>query len=185
MTRRLQRLGFTVTAADVDGGQFSAEAEHHVLDFDDPTWSQTLDGPFELITAIEIVEHLENPTAFLRSTASLLAPGGVALVTTPNVDSLPARIKFLLKGRLRAMDEWGDPTHITPLTWWTFTNRLVPRTGLELVERRGFPEGGFVHGNPAYQRATNFAGRFFRGGTLTGDIHVMTFRRSAQVSALS
>src|SRR5260370_23953068 len=63
---------------------------------------------FDLVFAVEVIEHVESPINFLRNIAQLLAPEGVAIITTPNVDSLPARAKFLLAGKLRTMDEHSD-----------------------------------------------------------------------------
>ncbi len=40
---------------------------------------------FELIISFQVIEHLEDPSVYLESIAHLLAPGGVALITTPNL----------------------------------------------------------------------------------------------------
>src|SRR5712692_7395449 len=66
--------------------------------------------PYDLVFAVEVIEHVESPInfLFLRNIAQLLAPEGVAIITTPNLDSLPARAKFLLAGKLRTMDEHSD-----------------------------------------------------------------------------
>ena len=39
---------------------------------------------FGLIVSFQVIEHLEDPTVYLGAIAGLLAPGGVALITTPN-----------------------------------------------------------------------------------------------------
>ena len=56
------------------------------------------DQGFDLVVSIDVHEHLDEVEPFNRELARLLAPGGRALVTTPNGDrSLPlARVKRLL-----------------------------------------------------------------------------------------
>ncbi|MCW5746560.1 MAG: methyltransferase domain-containing protein [Alphaproteobacteria bacterium] len=41
-------------------------------------------GRFDAILATEIIEHVAHPDAFMRQLASLLSPGGVIVMTTPN-----------------------------------------------------------------------------------------------------
>lgn len=47
---------------------------------------------FDLVLMLNLIEHVEEPVAVLRRIRSLLAPGGLVLIKTPNVDSLDARI---------------------------------------------------------------------------------------------
>jgi SAM-dependent methyltransferase len=42
-------------------------------------------GSFELVVSFQVIEHLEDPAFYLEAIAGLLAPGGTALLTTPNV----------------------------------------------------------------------------------------------------
>jgi 2-polyprenyl-3-methyl-5-hydroxy-6-metoxy-1,4-benzoquinol methylase len=39
---------------------------------------------FELVVSFQVIEHLDDPSQYLAAIASLLAPGGVAMLTTPN-----------------------------------------------------------------------------------------------------
>lgn len=48
-------------------------------------------GSFGAVVASDVVEHVPDPVAFVRTIRDLLEPGGVVLLTTPNVDSLVAR----------------------------------------------------------------------------------------------
>jgi SAM-dependent methyltransferase len=64
-------------------------------------------GGFDLILALHVIEHVDDPEAFARRAAELLAPGGLFFVATPNWDSADAR-------RLRG--NWGGnhfPRHWT------------------------------------------------------------------------
>ena len=42
-------------------------------------------GSFNLIVSFQVIEHLDNPHVYLDSIAELLAPGGTAIITTPNI----------------------------------------------------------------------------------------------------
>lgn len=59
---------------------------------------QAADGAFDLVTAVEGVEHLENPHAFLAEIHRVLKRGGACIVTTPNIVSIRSRVRFLGSG---------------------------------------------------------------------------------------
>jgi SAM-dependent methyltransferase len=40
---------------------------------------------FELVLSFQVIEHLEDPAPYLANIARALAPGGLAILTTPNV----------------------------------------------------------------------------------------------------
>ncbi|MCD4760916.1 class I SAM-dependent methyltransferase [bacterium] len=58
------------------------------------------DKSFDLILAIAIVEHLENPFMFFRESARVIKPGGKMLVAIPHIFAWQSRLKFLLKNDL-------------------------------------------------------------------------------------
>ena len=43
-----------------------------------------LEGRFDLVTCMEVVEHVADPAAFVKALAARLAPGGLLIMSTPN-----------------------------------------------------------------------------------------------------
>jgi SAM-dependent methyltransferase len=50
------------------------------------------DASFDLVLASHLIEHLNDPAAFVREACRVLAPGGYFLVTTPNIAGFQARL---------------------------------------------------------------------------------------------
>ncbi len=118
-----------------------------------------LRGTCDLVTSIEVVEHVANQGTFWDVVADLLKPGGQALITTPNVHSLPSRLRWLLSGSVRQFDDHGDPTHVTPV-FLPLLPRLLEQSGLALGEVWAHPSRGYLAMRPALKlvfRALAFA----------------------------
>ena len=49
-------------------------------------------GPFDIVTATGLIEHVVDPVALVRRMADLLRPGGILLLQTPDSGSIPARL---------------------------------------------------------------------------------------------
>lgn len=143
LSRRLNnQFGLDVTAVDLNKEKIRASVETAGVDFNDPYFYEDLE-PADLVVSAEVIEHLESPAQFLRNIGRLLRDNGVAILTTPNVESLAARLKYFVSGDLRMMDEEGNLTHISPIFEHIFVNRLLPRVPLRLVERHSYPPRGY------------------------------------------
>jgi 2-polyprenyl-3-methyl-5-hydroxy-6-metoxy-1,4-benzoquinol methylase len=175
LAERLLAAGYQVTSADISN-YFELDTEFLELDLNDPKFDERLPRGFELITSVEVIEHLENPTAFLKSIARLLSPGGFAIVTTPNIENVAARIKFLIGGNVRAMDI-NAPEHITPIHLDLFLRQVLPKTGLQLVEHFVYPYGDFpLTGRRYFVPLFRMIAPFLKGPALTGDCHIFVLR---------
>jgi 2-polyprenyl-3-methyl-5-hydroxy-6-metoxy-1,4-benzoquinol methylase len=73
------------------------------------------DGEADVVAAVETIEHLENPRAFLRELVRLVRPGGWVVVTTPNQLSLLSKLTLLVKNQFNAFQDSCYPAHLTAL----------------------------------------------------------------------
>ncbi len=84
---------------------------------------------FDVVTMIELLEHVQNPHQLLRMAAQLLRPGGVLYLTTPNANSLNRRLLGL---------KWSVISPPEHLTIWTVQGlRLaLSQAGFQLQRTR-------------------------------------------------
>ena len=174
LASRLRSLGWDVVAVERDVDNFRADVPVVRWDLDATDLPPELDGRrFDLVVATEVIEHMESPIAFLRKVRALLDDHGVAILTTPNVDSALARLKFLARDRLRMMDAAGDPTHISPIFLDLLLRQYLPRADLTLVARYAFPSGGFAVSRHWVSAAGRLSAAILPGAANTGDNHVL------------
>ncbi|MGP0073328.1 MAG: class I SAM-dependent methyltransferase [Bryobacteraceae bacterium] len=93
---------------------FPARAEFCYLDLDSGRMPLP-DGSGDVVAAVEVIEHLENPRDFMRKLVGLAAPGGWIVVTTPNQLSLLSLASLVIKQRFLAFQDIHYPTHLTAL----------------------------------------------------------------------
>lgn len=84
----LARLGTNVTAIDAAPELIAAARDHAgamglAIDYRAAAVEQVT-GRFDLVTALEVIEHVADPQSFVRSLATLLAAGGLMILSTPN-----------------------------------------------------------------------------------------------------
>ena len=73
------------------------------------------DAAGDVVVAVETIEHLENPRAFVRELTRLAKPGGWLIVTTPNQLSLLSKMTLILKNQFNAFQAGSYPAHLTAL----------------------------------------------------------------------
>ena len=84
----LARLGAQVTAVDpspelIAAAQVHASGQSLEIDYRAGTVEE-IGGEFDLITAMEVIEHTPDPAKFLEAIAARLAAGGLLVLSTPN-----------------------------------------------------------------------------------------------------
>jgi len=96
----LARLGAKVTAIDPAAELVEAAREHAAgqgLDIDYRVSAiEKLEGTFDLITSMEVIEHTADPQQFLNDLAKRLAPNGLLMLSTPNATSWSKLITITL-----------------------------------------------------------------------------------------
>ncbi|HEX6864533.1 MAG TPA: class I SAM-dependent methyltransferase [Thermoanaerobaculia bacterium] len=93
-----ERLGCRVTGVELNPvvAKEAARHLHRVLQGDVQTLD--LDGRYDAVIALELVEHLVDSESFLARVRGLLAPGGRAIFSIPNVGHWSI-VEDLLAGR--------------------------------------------------------------------------------------
>lgn len=100
------------------------------------------DNSLDVILASEVIEHLSQDKLFLKEVRRTLAPGGVLLLTTPNLWDIRRPLAALTR---QTWSGYKDPTHI---------NLMTPRRLADLLKEAGFSQVRWRTGiKPAYQRS--------------------------------
>jgi 2-polyprenyl-3-methyl-5-hydroxy-6-metoxy-1,4-benzoquinol methylase len=174
---RVKELGWDVLAADRNAAGYQASLPFQLVDLNEREFSKQLgEEKFALVTAVEVIEHVETPIGFLRNARRLLQAGGRLVITTPNVDSVAARVKFLLSERIRMMDAVSEPTHISPIFWDLFQRQFLPLAGLRIQEHYLYPANGYIATRPRYTWIMRGLSGFLRGDCKFGDAHVIVLQ---------
>ena len=136
----LARLGADVTGVDAAAENVSAAAAHAEAGGLNIRYMAGevagLDiGTFDLVTSLEVVEHVADKAAFLADVAARLAPEGLLILSTPN---RTAASRLLLVGAAEAVGYVPKGTH----HWEDFVTpeeleALLLEAGLEVIERQG------------------------------------------------
>ena len=112
--------------------EFPPDVEFRHADLDRGNWPIG-ENDADVVVAVETIEHLENPWAFVRALVRIARPGGWVLVTTPNQLSLLSLATLIVKRRFSAFQDGHYPAHRTALLE-SDLRRVASECGLEDVD---------------------------------------------------
>jgi SAM-dependent methyltransferase len=103
----LQRRGFDpraiITPCDLNPELFQFDRLECVKsDFNESLPFE--DAAFDLLVCMEVIEHIPDQLQLWREIARVVKPGGRALLTTPNVLNINARLRYLFSGTMPLFD---------------------------------------------------------------------------------
>ena len=99
-------------------------------------------GKFQMILALDILEHLVDPWAVARKLEESLAPGGVLIASIPNIRNYRALAPLLLRNRWDYQDAGIlDRTHLRFFVRSTAVD-LIAQTGLKIEKIAPSAVGG-------------------------------------------
>lgn len=132
---RAQRAGLTCYGADIanrlalPGVRFARADMNAGLPFGP--------GAFDAVVCIDGIEHLERPFDFVRECRRVLRPGGVLVVSTPNISAFRSRWRWLLtgfhnKGKVPLNECDPTPWHHVSLLSFPALRYLLHREGFQV-----------------------------------------------------
>lgn len=139
----LARLGARVTAIDAAPENIAAARAHaggQGLAIDYRVGGvEALSGPFDLVTSLEVIEHVRDPAVFVAGLAGLLGGDGLLVLSTPNRTALSRLMLIGIgegTGRIpRGTHDWEK--FLTPPE----LRRLLEAEGLEVLDVTGLGFG--------------------------------------------
>lgn len=112
ISNELARNGHTVTGMDLFDGPLNM-LDSNVLrvkfDIERDDVPAELQGKFDVVLALAILEHVRDENAVLKRIKQMLKPTGVLYASTPNINWWPFRIKYFLG---KTVDDFHTCDHI-------------------------------------------------------------------------
>jgi len=128
----LARLGAEVTGIDAAAENIGVARTHAMqsglaIDYRAGSVELLAGERFDLVTSMEVIEHVTDPAAFVAGLAGALAEGGLMILSTPNRTALSHL----------AMITVGEGSGMIPKGTHDWSKFLTPEELTELVEEAG------------------------------------------------
>ena len=149
LTEPLARLGASVTGLDAAPENIAAALSHAesqglTIDYRATPVEELAEGGFDLVTSMEVIEHVADPATFVRALASKVSPDGLLILSTPNRTPL-SRIAMITVGESiggipKGTHDWGKFLTPEELT------ALLDAAGMDVIDSSGLsfdPARGF------------------------------------------
>jgi SAM-dependent methyltransferase len=137
LAERLREAGHHVTGVDLIAHEGVKERVDRFVEADlDLGVPPQVEGPFDVVLAADVLEHVRHPERILDQVRGLLAPGGSLVVSVPNFGHWYPRARVAI-GRFD-YDRRGilDRDHLRFFTKASF-ERLVGQAGFDVRRRTG------------------------------------------------
>jgi 2-polyprenyl-6-hydroxyphenyl methylase/3-demethylubiquinone-9 3-methyltransferase len=140
LTEPLARLGAKMTGIDaapenIDAARMHAATQGLPIDYRAGGVEALMGQSFDLVTSMEVIEHVSNPAEFISALGRILAPDGLMILSTPNRTPLSHL----------AMITIGEGLGLVPKGTHDWRKFLTPEelaghveaAGLKVVDRKG------------------------------------------------
>jgi 2-polyprenyl-6-hydroxyphenyl methylase/3-demethylubiquinone-9 3-methyltransferase len=145
----LARLGASVTGLDaapenIAAARAHAEPQGLAIDYRHQAIEDFAGRGFDLVTSLEVIEHVDDPQAFVAGLAGAMADDGLMILSTPNRTAL-SNLMLVELAELTGRIPRGTHHHeqfITP----DELEKMLAEAGLQVIDTSGIsynPASGF------------------------------------------
>ena len=129
----LQEHGFESSAADYTDSLMRREGQKvDIVNLNEEPLPYP-DNHFDVVTLTEVIEHIEHDRDVLREIHRITKPGGLVVITTPNILNLNSRLRFLWFGfwnlfgplPVKHSELYSTGGHINPISLFYIGHGLI------------------------------------------------------------